>query len=1345
MLEFLEAPLSFFVGIPTANLKFVDKNVLSEIVVVDLNDVASSTDYEGRRGPRTKIPPALPASVSTSISKALHRLLREEDALEAQMQASIFPGCRRSPRLENESLPERKFRIHAAIQICSLVRGYQDCLFFVSASQPVFNRDRFLRLAPALFEEKRPSVLPDGISHFAERSQKILSPRSKRFLSLLVNSQHFHQLLERLSSEETAFFHEVMESIEAEEDSATGTKSYFSINFGSVACEEATEKLFSSLEGIENEIPTYRVDRERRIYQPGVVHNWELDDEEFKLDYDLEISNIYLFDSVEKTATPPFTHNMLLPIMVDKNNESGLSSGEAGVHALSLEYLVELEKNPWRYSNILEMPNTSSISDGEADIGHSKDAELQRLIQQRTKLREAIGEIRFRAWKIANDHKDEDDVVPDTPVIEKSDFDKAFDLSSLLSSVPELPLESSSAARGFETQPKVDANDRNKVRNVLELAFGSAETSFEENGRDLISEAEIALRNPSAQRYLFSVLSQRSRIENQRRKKSGEDSKQRISNQQSISRLEPNAFDCIVRLCYAVLQACMEEQNYESAYRLLTYTGGFCTAALSNNSQVVDQKTMYMTAKIKTHPIFGDMRLWERVLLLHQQDQQNDRKEDTSGTDQNADETESAANGSDTEENDSDAYDAAVTTLYEMVGYNVLAEDVARFATQVSQDQGWFTSEKGQSLLVLARRLTAKRDEGDDEKTGMGSDLALGGSGLGTARDFTGLGIAMASADLSLDCQEMAWSHPSTSLITTERHGLAEAKAFLGNMLGGSQEARNVGTHNFSNKTQAFQTSSSLDGVLDAKNHSGRVAIAAMASFGSTAVVTGGVDGSIFLAHTIHFGYERDGSDSNHVDGIFLQWGTKGDENRESGSGAISCLAASTGAGYRLGGLDRNSKPGQDSSTAIEDDMISSMDGCRVIAGTTRGGIRVWSLKDVCSWSLSRRDAGSEQHATSPNQSRHGYTATSVTSSLVRSTADDIIAMQDSVHGFHVGGHRGGVTCIDIPPRMYRPDTLLSGGEDGLIKLWSLKNQSSQVPDKTGHVQDSSVQSRFFSNQKMTSVQGDIDSSVAQAVLTGHGGKILCIKTAWHGDKCLSGGADKTVRLWDIAGNGGKPLTTLNGHQGWVTQTHFWGPHVIVSASTDRSVALWDTRAGSSPIFALRHHLAPVSDLLLGNRSEPLMISAGADGSLATWDFRVLSGSKSESSSQVSAENVESSSSRTIRFPVAKMNHLAMVAKSQIGGPVKLSRAVGRSDFSFFSICDDGVVNEWDASTGRKLGAQKSGHSDAVSGFSSFSPSDELLQSKSEDRGVESHVGGTLSCSWDGTVRLRRYSRKSRR
>ena len=48
MLEFLEAPLSFFVGCPSAIMKYCDKNVLTEIVVVNLDDISASTDYEGR-------------------------------------------------------------------------------------------------------------------------------------------------------------------------------------------------------------------------------------------------------------------------------------------------------------------------------------------------------------------------------------------------------------------------------------------------------------------------------------------------------------------------------------------------------------------------------------------------------------------------------------------------------------------------------------------------------------------------------------------------------------------------------------------------------------------------------------------------------------------------------------------------------------------------------------------------------------------------------------------------------------------------------------------------------------------------------------------------------------------------------------------------------------------------------------------------------------------------------------------------------------------------------------------------------------------------------------------------
>lgn len=48
MLEILEAPLPFFLGVPTVSLQQVDKTLLSDIVVVDLDDVTSFTDYDAR-------------------------------------------------------------------------------------------------------------------------------------------------------------------------------------------------------------------------------------------------------------------------------------------------------------------------------------------------------------------------------------------------------------------------------------------------------------------------------------------------------------------------------------------------------------------------------------------------------------------------------------------------------------------------------------------------------------------------------------------------------------------------------------------------------------------------------------------------------------------------------------------------------------------------------------------------------------------------------------------------------------------------------------------------------------------------------------------------------------------------------------------------------------------------------------------------------------------------------------------------------------------------------------------------------------------------------------------------
>ena len=720
-----------------------------------------------------------------------------------------------------------------------------------------------------------------------------------------------------------------MEAIKGIEDSTTGLKNNNSTTtFGLPECEQAAQTLFESLEKIEQKIPTHVIDRPgKTIRAPNKF--WSLDDMAednfFKIYPDSKSDEPFWLLPEEKPPLIPFTHTVLQPILAGNANDPSSSPGEAGVHTLSLEYLVELEKNPWRYRSMLEMPNCGTEEGESADKQENVQSTMR--VLPRVKLCEAIGEEHFREWKFAHDHKDEEEELNiSTPTTNMTDTE-TFDLSSFLLNIPELPLENKS------TQPRVDTNDRERVRRCLEklFSFGQESTSG-----DLISDAELALGNPSAQRYLFSVLNSSA----QRRNRSQEETKHRVTTQQSITRLEPIAFEGIMRLCFAVLEACTEEQNYESAYRLLTYTGGFCTLTTTASTTLSEQKAIYMTEKISIHPVFADLRLWERVLLIHQQEQQNSDRKDVASENVEGDELSLDDNPADIEDiTDHDAYDSMKSTLYEMVGYNVPAEEVSRFATRISEEKGWFVTERGQALLVLARRLTAKRDEGDVDREFSTTSFVRKDTSNSVdvrrdsipSKDFGADGPIL--NDDNLESEEIAWSHPVVCLVTYER---VSTRAFLGNMLGGATDVQNLGSnssHGLQKSSYGSQTGSKKE-VLDANegDYAGRVAITAMASFGGSAVVTGGIDGSIFLAHTINFGGD---SSARSVNGVQLHWGGK-ELDKESSSGSVTCIAASKGSGHRFGGGADKSALKSDTEQDQEE-TIALMDGCHVFAGTADG------------------------------------------------------------------------------------------------------------------------------------------------------------------------------------------------------------------------------------------------------------------------------------------------------------------------------------------------------------------------------------------------------------------------
>jgi WD40 repeat protein len=73
--------------------------------------------------------------------------------------------------------------------------------------------------------------------------------------------------------------------------------------------------------------------------------------------------------------------------------------------------------------------------------------------------------------------------------------------------------------------------------------------------------------------------------------------------------------------------------------------------------------------------------------------------------------------------------------------------------------------------------------------------------------------------------------------------------------------------------------------------------------------------------------------------------------------------------------------------------------------------------------------------------------------------------------------------------------------------------------------------------------------------LSGHSGIVTAVAFAPNGKRLLSGGEDKTARLWDLAE--GKEIGQFDGHTGEITGVGFQNDRTGVSASADGTVKVF--------------------------------------------------------------------------------------------------------------------------------------------------------------------------------------------
>jgi WD40 repeat protein/energy-coupling factor transporter ATP-binding protein EcfA2 len=186
----------------------------------------------------------------------------------------------------------------------------------------------------------------------------------------------------------------------------------------------------------------------------------------------------------------------------------------------------------------------------------------------------------------------------------------------------------------------------------------------------------------------------------------------------------------------------------------------------------------------------------------------------------------------------------------------------------------------------------------------------------------------------------------------------------------------------------------------------------------------------------------------------------------------------------------------------------------------------------------------------------------------------------------------------------------------------------------------------------------DVASGKVVREFSGHRSKVICLAVSGDGRRALSGSDDNTVRVWDVAS--GEEVHALKGHKGPVIDVAF-APDSRrgVSASGDRSLKLWDTVEGRE-LATYRGHADAVGCAAFSPDGRTLL-SGGWDRTLRLWDL-------------------------------TREQHLQQMFDSDYGEGVRVAFLHGGQAVA---ACTSNRVNIFDVATGRRLAVVEGRYADA--------------------------------------------------
>lgn len=250
-----------------------------------------------------------------------------------------------------------------------------------------------------------------------------------------------------------------------------------------------------------------------------------------------------------------------------------------------------------------------------------------------------------------------------------------------------------------------------------------------------------------------------------------------------------------------------------------------------------------------------------------------------------------------------------------------------------------------------------------------------------------------------------------------------------------------------------------------------------------------------------------------------------------------------------------------------------------------------------------------------------------------------------------------------------------------------------------------------------------------------HSSAVRSVQFNQSGELLLSSSDDKSIKVWDVETT--KFRASLAGHCNWVrsakwcnrtsssntTSSHSATSSLIVSGGDDKTVRLWDLRAGQQHVSQFNECQAHVTDVAF-HPSGYLVAASSADGSINIWDIRNSSLLQHYANAHGYLNNNPISTTTTTTHDTDTLYNGG--AKRRAGMVYSIAFGGGKGEW-LLSGGDDGLVKVWDLQEGH-LFYSIHGHRSACTAVS-FSPDSRSFASGGADLKLMLWRGGDLFAS----------------